>query len=88
VAVNNTNTHNSDARFAARAVLCGAASLLPLAAFAADGPAIAGIPVEFLLFAATLLGVALFHHHTLNVAPDRADRDHALQAHLYRFRRG
>ena len=26
------------------------------------------IPVEFLLFAATLLGVALFHHHTLKVA--------------------
>lgn len=27
-----------------------------------------GIPVEFLLFAATLLGVALFHHRTLEVA--------------------
>jgi Na+/H+ antiporter NhaD/arsenite permease-like protein len=26
------------------------------------------IPVEFILFAATLLGVALFHHHTLAVA--------------------
>ena len=27
-----------------------------------------GIPVEFILFALTLLGVALFHHHTLKVA--------------------
>jgi Na+/H+ antiporter NhaD/arsenite permease-like protein len=29
---------------------------------------IAGIPVDFMLFALTLLGVALFQHHTLNVA--------------------
>ena len=29
---------------------------------------IAGIPLEFLLFAATLAGVAVFHHHTLRVA--------------------
>jgi Na+/H+ antiporter NhaD/arsenite permease-like protein len=28
----------------------------------------AGIPLEFVLFAATLIGVALFHRHTLNVA--------------------
>jgi Na+/H+ antiporter NhaD/arsenite permease-like protein len=27
-----------------------------------------GIPLDFILFAATLLGVALFHHHTLKVA--------------------
>jgi Na+/H+ antiporter NhaD/arsenite permease-like protein len=27
-----------------------------------------GIPVDFLLFAATLLGVAVFHHHTMRVA--------------------
>jgi Na+/H+ antiporter NhaD/arsenite permease-like protein len=27
-----------------------------------------GIPVDFILFGATLLGVALFHHHTLRVA--------------------
>ena len=26
-----------------------------------------GIPVEFILFALTLLGVALFHNHTLRV---------------------
>jgi Na+/H+ antiporter NhaD/arsenite permease-like protein len=30
--------------------------------------AVAGIPVDFILFALTLLGVALFHHHTLAVA--------------------
>lgn len=32
------------------------------------GPRLAGIPVEFFLFGATLLGVALFHHHTLPIA--------------------
>ncbi|HSB48000.1 MAG TPA: citrate transporter [Burkholderiales bacterium] len=40
----------------------------PGVAAAADGPALFGIPVEFILFAATLVGVALFHHHTLRVA--------------------
>src|SRR5882672_1373932 len=35
---------------------------------AGEGPAIFGIPVEFILFALTLLGVAVFHHHTLRVA--------------------
>ncbi|MGH7187384.1 MAG: citrate transporter, partial [Pseudomonadota bacterium] len=33
-----------------------------------DGPAVFGIPVDFVLFALTLLGVALFHKHTLKVA--------------------
>ncbi len=37
-------------------------------AFAAEGPAIAGIPIEFILFALTLLGVALFHNQTFYVA--------------------
>ena len=32
------------------------------------GPQLFGIPVEFVLFGLTLLGVALFHHHTLAVA--------------------
>ena len=27
-----------------------------------------GAPVDFVLFGLTLLGVALFHHHTLRVA--------------------
>ena len=31
-------------------------------------PAVAGVPVDFILFALTLLGVAVFHHHTLRVA--------------------
>jgi len=31
-------------------------------------PAIAGVPVDFILFALTLVGVAIFHHHTLRVA--------------------
>lgn len=32
-----------------------------------SGPAVAGVPVDFILFALTLLGVALFHDHTLKV---------------------
>lgn len=31
-------------------------------------PSLLGIPVDFLLFAGVLAGVALFHHHTLRVA--------------------
>lgn len=31
-------------------------------------PVVAGVPVDFILFALTLGGVALFHHHTLRVA--------------------
>jgi Na+/H+ antiporter NhaD/arsenite permease-like protein len=31
-------------------------------------PSIAGIPLDFFLFAAVLAGVAFFHHHTLRVA--------------------
>ena len=56
--------------------LAAAAALLLLtgSAFAADAAhavqliEIAGIPVEFILFAATLLGVALFHNNTFHVA--------------------
>ncbi len=33
-----------------------------------EPPALLGIPVDFILFGVTLLGVALFHHHTLRVA--------------------
>ncbi|MFM2161581.1 MAG: hypothetical protein RLZZ383_1093 [Pseudomonadota bacterium] len=32
------------------------------------GPAVFGVPIDFVLFVTTLLGVALFHHHTLYVA--------------------
>jgi Na+/H+ antiporter NhaD/arsenite permease-like protein len=37
-------------------------------AAATDGPAVLGIPVDFILFAITLICVGLFHHHTLAVA--------------------
>jgi Na+/H+ antiporter NhaD/arsenite permease-like protein len=40
----------------------------PGVAAAAEAPALFGIPVDFILFALTLLGVALFHRHTLYVA--------------------
>ncbi|MGH8743214.1 MAG: citrate transporter [Burkholderiales bacterium] len=62
-------------------LICGVAGLslglllvLPAPALAAgggnppEGPALFGIPVDFILFGLTLLGVALFHHHTLRVA--------------------
>ena len=43
--------------------------LLPASAFAAGSlPSVGGIPFDFILFALTLLGVALFHHATLYVA--------------------
>jgi Na+/H+ antiporter NhaD/arsenite permease-like protein len=44
------------------------ALIFPAGAQASEGPAMLGIPLEFVLFAMTLLGVALFHHHTLMVA--------------------
>ncbi|MFN0305651.1 MAG: citrate transporter [Burkholderiales bacterium] len=40
----------------------------PFAAAAIDPPSAFGIPVDFILFALTLLGVALFHRYTLQVA--------------------
>ncbi len=40
----------------------------PASAAGGDGPALLGIPVDFILFGLTLLGVALFHHYTLQVA--------------------
>ena len=39
-----------------------------LIAAAPDLPAMFGIPLEFILFGLTLLGVAVFHHHTMRVA--------------------
>ena len=39
-----------------------------VAVAAADGSTIVGIPLDFILFALTLLGVALFHRHVLAVA--------------------
>lgn len=49
----------------------GAGTVLAASEFggpAMQGPTIAGIPIAFVLFALTLLGVAIFHHHTLRVA--------------------
>lgn len=48
-------------------ILAPTLMLLPAIASAADGGAGLGIPVEFILFGLTLLGVAIFHHHTLLV---------------------
>jgi Na+/H+ antiporter NhaD/arsenite permease-like protein len=39
-----------------------------LAAATGEHPVVFGIPVDFILFALTLIGVAVFHHHTLRVA--------------------
>jgi Na+/H+ antiporter NhaD/arsenite permease-like protein len=54
--------------FAARLLL--SVLLLPTLAIAApvEPPAIAGIPIDFILFALTLVGIALFHHYTLPIA--------------------
>jgi Na+/H+ antiporter NhaD/arsenite permease-like protein len=55
----------------ALAVGLGLAALPALAveaAAAAAGPDVFGIPVDFILFGLTLIGVALFHHHVLAVA--------------------
>jgi Na+/H+ antiporter NhaD/arsenite permease-like protein len=50
------------------AVLLAATPVLALAAGGFSGPAIGPVPVEFILFACVLTGVALFHHHTLSIA--------------------
>lgn len=47
---------------------CFGESAMAAPTAAAEGPALFGIPVDFLLFALTLIGVALFHHYTLQVA--------------------
>ena len=47
--------------------LLAACLAFPLGAWAAGPIAVAGIPLDFILFALTLLGVALFHNHTLYV---------------------
>jgi Na+/H+ antiporter NhaD/arsenite permease-like protein len=55
----------------AAALLSSGALLLAAASAAAapvEPPALAGIPIDFLLFAATLVGIALFHHQTLPIA--------------------
>jgi Na+/H+ antiporter NhaD/arsenite permease-like protein len=49
-------------------ILALVASAVSLPAIAADNPQLFGIPVDFFLFALTLLGVAVFHSRTLLVA--------------------
>jgi Na+/H+ antiporter NhaD/arsenite permease-like protein len=55
---------------AALAILFLTALVAPAAEAAQlfSGPRLAGVPVEFFLFGATLAGVALFHKHTLQIA--------------------
>jgi len=53
-------------RWGAAALMAGAPAWAGAAAF--SGPRLGPIPVEFLLFACVLAGVALFHAHTLRVA--------------------
>jgi len=54
---------------AAPAIMALLAPSTVLAAGAARHlPTLLGVPVDFILFGLTLLGVALFHHHTLRVA--------------------
>jgi len=55
---------------AAAGIAAGLAATAALAAgpALAEPPAFLGVPVDFILFGLTLLGVALFHHHTLRVA--------------------
>jgi len=63
--------HVSRRRSPAHPLAAGAALALaatPAFAALAESPAIGPVPVDFLLFALTLLGVALFHRHTLRVA--------------------
>ncbi len=55
--------------FPVAALLLGTSPVHAAAAAASPEPILAfGIPIDFILFGLTLLGVALFHHHTLYVA--------------------
>jgi len=53
-----------------RFLVAAGLGLWALPALAGDGslPNVAGVPLDFILFALVLLGVALFHDHTLKVA--------------------
>jgi Na+/H+ antiporter NhaD/arsenite permease-like protein len=55
---------------AARWLAISVLLVVPAVAGAApvEPPAVAGVPIDFLLFGLTLIGVALFHHHTLPIA--------------------
>ena len=49
--------------------------LFGAAVLAGIGCAAIGVPVDFVLFGVTLAAVALFHHHTLQVALGRSPLD-------------
>jgi len=53
---------------AASFLLPGSPALAAEGGAVVEGPEVLGIPIEFILFAATLIGVAVFHHYTLQVA--------------------
>jgi Na+/H+ antiporter NhaD/arsenite permease-like protein len=59
-------------RASARWMLATIAASFPFPVLAAqaalEGPSVLGVPVDFILFGITLIGVALFHRHTLYVA--------------------
>ncbi|MGZ8993889.1 MAG: citrate transporter [Burkholderiaceae bacterium] len=59
-------------RFRTHGLAAFALLIAPTVVFAQTGasaaPTVAGIPVEFILFAVVLLGVALFHHYTFPIA--------------------
>ena len=58
-----------DARGQRLLIALAALLFAPLAlAAGGEGPTVADIPVDFILFGLTLLGVALFHHYVLQVA--------------------
>ena len=48
--------------------LCALPAIAATGAVPPEPPALAGVPIDFILFALTLVGVALLHRHTLNVA--------------------
>ena len=64
---------------------CVLAASPALAAAAGEHPTVFGIPVDFILFALTLIGVAVFHRHTLQVALTGLAVIVALQARLHRL---
>jgi Na+/H+ antiporter NhaD/arsenite permease-like protein len=60
--------HNKSRMLFLLPLLC---ALTPLTAWAGEGaaaPTVLGVRIEFILFGLTLLGVALFHHKTMQVA--------------------
>jgi hypothetical protein len=60
--------HRCGIALAATLLLAASAPAVAAAPASPEPIYLFGIPVDFILFGATLLGVALFHHHTLRVA--------------------